>query len=99
MHDESRQEKLGLTPRELEIVTALVAGYTNKEISENLKLSLSTIKLYLFRIFEKLNVNTRLQLVLLWLNGPQDRDEAGIAVKKPRGPNLNRGSAAASLED
>jgi len=37
-HDEARQ-KFGLTPIELEIVSAIVAGYTNKEIAEYIKLS------------------------------------------------------------
>jgi len=31
--DEARQKKFGLTPRELEIVAAVVAGYSNKEIA------------------------------------------------------------------
>jgi hypothetical protein len=30
---------------------------------------------------------------------PENGDAAGIAVKKPRSPNLNRGSAAASLDE
>ena len=32
--EEARQKKFGLTPRELEIVSAVVAGYSNKEIAE-----------------------------------------------------------------
>ena len=32
--EEARQKKFGLTPRELEIVSAVVAGYANKEIAE-----------------------------------------------------------------
>ena len=38
-HDEARQKKFGLTPRELEIVSAVVAGYSNKEIAEYFKIS------------------------------------------------------------
>src|ERR1700722_4017617 len=33
-HDEARQKKFGLTPRELEIVAAVVAGYSNREVAE-----------------------------------------------------------------
>src|SRR5258707_14706604 len=35
--EESKQKKFGLTPRELEIVSAVVAGYANKEIAEYFK--------------------------------------------------------------
>ena len=38
-HNEARQKKFGLTPRELEIVSAVVAGYSNKEIAEYFKIS------------------------------------------------------------
>ena len=100
-HDEARQ-RFGLTPKELEIVSAVVAGYTNKEIAERFKLSLNTVKFHLVRILEKFGVSTRLQLALLWLGGPdgsEDGDEARIAVKKPRGPSSDSGSAAASLDE
>jgi two-component system, NarL family, nitrate/nitrite response regulator NarL len=63
-HGEASQEKFGLTPRELEIVSAVVAGYTNKEIAEYFKISAHTVKLHLYRIFDKLGVSTRLELVL-----------------------------------
>ena len=34
----------------------------------------------------------------LFDKGSEEGDAAGVAVKKPRSPNLNRGSAAASLD-
>src|SRR5207244_6833539 len=40
--EEARQKKFGLTPREMEIVSAVVAGYSNKEISEYFKISQDT---------------------------------------------------------
>jgi len=101
-HDEARQKKFGLTPRELEIVSAVVAGYANKEIAEYFKISEDTVKRHLSDIFRKLGVSTRLELALFAVNqrGPEDEDAdaAGIAVKKPKRPNLNSGSAAASLD-
>ena len=67
----SGQEKFDLSQRELEIVSAVAARYTNKEISENLKLGPNTVKLSLVSIFEKLGVTTRTQLALLWFKrGP-----------------------------
>jgi two-component system, NarL family, nitrate/nitrite response regulator NarL len=54
----ARQKKFGLTPRELEIVSAVVAGYSNKEIAEYFKISEDTVKQHLSNIFDKLGVST-----------------------------------------
>src|SRR5215470_17017206 len=59
-----KQRKYGLTPRELEIVSAVVAGYTNKEIAEHFKISEDTVKHHLSNIFDKVGVSTRLELAL-----------------------------------
>src|SRR5215469_7271951 len=45
-----KQRKYGLTPRELEIVSAVVAGYANKEIAEHFKISEDTVKHHLSNI-------------------------------------------------
>src|SRR5947199_3253698 len=66
--EEARQKKFGLTPRELEIVSAVVAGYSNKEIAEYFKISEDTVKHHLSNIFDKLGVSTRLELALFALN-------------------------------
>jgi DNA-binding NarL/FixJ family response regulator len=65
---ESRKKKFGLTPRELEIVSAVVAGYANKEIAEHFKISEDTVKHHLSNIFDKLGVSTRLELALFAVN-------------------------------
>lgn len=67
-NEESRQKKFGLTPRELEIVSAVVAGYANKEIAEYFKISEDTVKHHLSNIFDKLGVSTRLELALFAVN-------------------------------
>jgi two-component system, NarL family, nitrate/nitrite response regulator NarL len=66
--DDARQRKFGLTPRELEIVSAVVAGYSNKEIAEYFKISEDTVKHHLSNIFDKLGVSTRLELALFAVN-------------------------------
>lgn len=63
-----RQKKFGLTPRELEIVSAVVAGYTNKEIAEYFRISEDTVKHHLSNIFDKVGVSTRLELALFAVN-------------------------------
>jgi len=64
----ARQRRYGLTPRELEIVSAVVAGYANKEIAEHFKISEDTAKHHLSNIFDKVGVSTRLELALFAVN-------------------------------
>ena len=63
-----------LSKRELEVVRCLAEGLTNREIAGRLGLSQHTIKNYLFRVFDKLGVSNRLELLYLTLaqpaNGP-----------------------------
>jgi DNA-binding NarL/FixJ family response regulator len=53
-----------LTPRELDIVAALVDGASNREIAARFEISLQTVKNHLSTIFDKLGVSTRLELAL-----------------------------------
>ena len=55
-----------LSPRELQVAECAAQGQTNKQIADRLGLSEHTIKNYLFRIFEKLGVSNRVEL-LFWL--------------------------------
>ena len=64
----SRQKRFGLTPRELDIVSAVVAGYANREIGEHFKISEDTVKHHLSNIFDKTGVSTRLELALFAVN-------------------------------
>ncbi len=64
-----------LTRREEEIVYLVAEGLRNREIAEQLKLSEHTIRNYLFRIFEKLGISSRSELILYAL--VQQRKTAG----------------------
>jgi DNA-binding NarL/FixJ family response regulator len=57
-----------LSKRELEVVRSLAEGLTNREIAERLGLSQHTIKNYLFRVFDKLGVSSRLELLFMTLS-------------------------------
>lgn len=57
-----------LSKRELQVVRYLAEGLTNREIAEQLKLSQHTIKNYLFRIFDKLGVSSRVELLFMTLS-------------------------------
>jgi DNA-binding NarL/FixJ family response regulator len=52
-----------LSAREREVVQYLAEGLTNREIGERLKLSQHTVKNYLLRIFDKLGVSSRVELL------------------------------------
>jgi DNA-binding NarL/FixJ family response regulator len=53
-----------LTPREMAVVHCVAEGLTNREAAAQLKLSEHTVKNYMFRIFDKLGVSTRVELIL-----------------------------------
>jgi DNA-binding NarL/FixJ family response regulator len=57
-----------LTPREQQVVALAAEGLSNREIARELDLSEHTIKKYLFRIFDKLGVSSRVELVLYAVN-------------------------------
>jgi len=58
------EPKFGLTARELEIVSSVTAGYSNKEIAQRFTLSQETVKHHLTKIFSKVGVTNRLELAL-----------------------------------
>lgn len=66
--NDPRKKKYGLTPRELEVISAVVAGFANKEIAQHFKISEDTVKHHLSNIFDKLGVSTRLELALFAVN-------------------------------
>jgi DNA-binding NarL/FixJ family response regulator len=51
-----------LTPREIEVVRMVAAGFRNKEIGDKLSISEGTVKIHLHHIYEKLHLTGRLEL-------------------------------------
>jgi LuxR family maltose regulon positive regulatory protein len=52
-----------LTPRELDVLALLAGGLTNKEIAQRLVISHGTVRQHAHNLFQKLQVNNRLQAV------------------------------------
>jgi len=67
-----------LSKREEEITRLVAEGFSNRQISERLGLSEHTIKNYLFRVFEKVGVSTRVGLALYAL---KQGKRSGLGVK------------------
>lgn len=61
---ESRQAAEALTPRELEIVRMVASGLRNRAIAERLFISEGTVKIHLHNIYQKIEVNGRLELAV-----------------------------------
>jgi len=64
-----------LSVRERQVVQYLAAGMTNREIAEALGLSQHTVKNYLFRIFDKLGVSSRTELLYLTMSSAPGADQ------------------------
>jgi len=69
--NEARLAMLGITPRELDILEAMAAGLSNREIAERLFVSENTVKTHAARLFDKLAARRRTQAV-------QRAKEAGL---------------------
>jgi DNA-binding NarL/FixJ family response regulator len=57
-----------LTPREEQVVALVAEGLSNRDTARELSLSEHTVKKYLFRIFDKLGISSRVELVLYAVN-------------------------------
>jgi two-component system, NarL family, nitrate/nitrite response regulator NarL len=76
-----RSTKVKLSYRESQLVTLLAQGLTNKEIATCLNISESTVKIYLYRLFQKVGARDRFELALFglknaycgqaWWDGPR----------------------------
>ncbi|HZD31760.1 MAG TPA: response regulator transcription factor [Candidatus Angelobacter sp.] len=62
------RKTFGLTARELEVVSLITEGCTNKDIAKTFGISEETVKRHLTNIFNKLGVGNRLELALFALN-------------------------------
>ncbi|MGB8831888.1 MAG: response regulator transcription factor [Candidatus Sulfotelmatobacter sp.] len=71
-----------LTPREEQVVALIATSLSNRDIARELNLSVHTVKIYLFRIFDKLGLSSRVELAVYATNqgstnrGPTSRGSA-----------------------
>ena len=64
-----------LAPRERQVLEYLVEGYSYKEIAVQLGLSIGTVSTYVNRIYTKLHVSSRREVVA-WTKGGEPRPES-----------------------
>src|SRR5207237_7032349 len=73
-----------LSAREIDVVRCVAEGLSNREIALRLSLREHTVKNYLFRIFDKLGVSSRVEVVLYALGnqGPPPKSDLSATPKK-----------------
>jgi two-component system, NarL family, nitrate/nitrite response regulator NarL len=71
-----------LTQKEDEIGLLVAEGMTNREIAQKLGIAEHTVSNYLFRIYEKLGISTRVELALYIIHQKQPGDWAGRSGDK-----------------
>lgn len=59
-------ERYGITKREQEIIRLVCEGKSNREIADELFISIATVKDHIYRIFQKTSVKSRIQLANLF---------------------------------
>jgi two-component system, NarL family, response regulator LiaR len=59
----AHQQTLGITARELEILTLIARGFSNREIATQVFVSENTVKTHCARVFDKLGAARRTQAV------------------------------------
>lgn len=57
------QEALGLSAREIEVLTEIAAGHSNKDIASRLHVSPNTVKTHTQRLYDKLGARRRTEAI------------------------------------
>lgn len=94
------RRRITLTPREREIVLLLRQGLRNKQIALEMGITEGTVKIYLFRLFHKLDVRNRFELakcgIVDQMPAPPSARSAGTSSSGPRVSPAARKAAAAA---
>ena len=64
-----------LTPKEYQVASLIATGATNREAASSLFLSSRTVEAHLARVYRKLGINSRAQLVLEFAKEPRAQHE------------------------
>jgi two-component system nitrate/nitrite response regulator NarL len=71
-----------LSKREMEVVSCVAQGLTNREIAKSLGLSEHTVKNYLFRVYDKLGVSSRVELLFMTLSRTSPPESTGNSFRQ-----------------
>ena len=79
-----------LSRREQDVVRCVIEGQSNRQIAEALRISQHTVKNYMFKIFEKLGVCNRVELVFQVFSQPQSSGSHELLAARDREPQAHR---------
>jgi len=82
-----------LSARETDVVRCVAEGLTNREVARRLTLTEHTVKNYLFRIFDKLGVSSRVEVVLYALGNSAASRASELPGQRPQPVAVPRKSA------
>lgn len=88
-----RANRFNLTTRELQVISAVKAAESNREIAARLSVREDTVKHHLSNIFDKLGVFSRVELAVFAINHGLD---AGDMLVAPPAERIDRRRAVAS---
>jgi len=88
-----------LTGRELRIIAAIVQGYKNREIAEQLSTTEQVIKNALRTIFDKIGVSDRLELALFVVHHRILAQATASVALNPARPRLSAGAVKAGTSE
>ncbi len=95
----SAQSLEHLSKREIEVIGCVAQGLTNNQIAGNLGISEHTVKNYLFRIYDKLGVSNRVELLFTIANRTSALESPAASVEKVgAGQNLGTPSVFAGYQ-
>ena len=82
-HVTNSRGEIVLTPREEQTVRLVTEGLTNRDIARELKIKENTVKKSLLRIYERVGVSNRVELVLYALSHCQVHPEHPSQAEPP----------------
>jgi two-component system nitrate/nitrite response regulator NarL len=83
-----------LSKREMEIVDCVALGLSNRKIAERLGLSQHTVKNYLFKVYDKLGVSSRVELLSLAIDHGRQSGDSGLEKNYQDNGGLNDSTLA-----
>ncbi len=87
-----------LSKRERDVVHCLAEGMTNREIAERLSISPYTVKNYMFKIFDRLGVSSRVELLFYVMSESTNANAPLLLASRLDGKDLSQGSSRTQLQ-
>jgi len=75
------QIKYHLTPRELQICVGICRGLSYKQLADSMEIEVTTVRMYLSKIYIKVGVHNKIMLLLRFLENIEDKGKSSKTHK------------------